>query len=326
MDRRISWILRGAFLVPFLLAGATSADQVVVASNALYAVDTDAGTVRTVAELGRFVKDMAVDAAGRTAYVATSGGILQVDLASGGTTRVIGDGPARSVELDEAGGHVHGVFTMGEGNAPELRTFALATGEPLHAAVLPATTRTITWSGAEVIGLEHGARTLHRYEGVEAADRVGASLPPRVTKKAGTSTLFPEVFAHPSTGLVVIPEVGIEAGLWVLRPGQPADFIALGHEAYARGAVFSADGRYVYLSALDHVGKIDLVEGREIAWVGLDVPHQRIALSEDGRQLFLTAPADGPEGALTVLSADTLEQVRRIPVRNASPFVLAVVP
>jgi hypothetical protein len=218
------------------------------------------------------------------------------------------------------------MFTMGEGNPPELRTYSLATGELLHVSTLPATTRGISWDGSRVVGLEHGTRALHRYEGVTAVDHVEAPLPPRVSRKAGTSTLFPEVFVHEASGLLVIPEIGIEAGLWILRPGQAADFIALGHEAHVRGGVVSADGRYVYLGALDHVAKIDLVEKREVAWVGLDVVHQRIALSDDGRRLFLTAPVDGEEGALTVLSADTLEQVHRIPVRNASPFVLAVVP
>ncbi|MBZ0266818.1 hypothetical protein K8I85_01560 [bacterium] len=325
MDRRLfPWIL--PLLVLVALSGPAAADQVVVASTSLYEVDTDAGTVRVVADLGRFVKDLSIDAAGRTAYAATSGGILRVDLATGETSRVFGDGPARSVELDETGGHVHGMFTMGEGKAAELRTFSLESGERLHVSTLPATTRFLSWSGTEVVGLEHGARALHRYEGVAAVDRVEASLPPRVTKKTGTSTLYPEVFAHEASGLLVIPEVGIEAGIWVMRPGQGAEWIALGHEAHARGGVVSADGRYVYLSALDHVSKVDLVEKREVAWIGLDVVHQRIALSEDGRELFLTVPVDGAEGALSVLSASTLEPVRRIPIRNASPFVLAVVP
>lgn len=321
------WIPCCALLVSFLCAAPGSAERVLVASNAIWTVDTDTGSARELAGLGLFVKDLEVDAAGQTGYAATSEGILEIDLVTGETLRTFGDGPARYLELDEASGKLFGMFTLGKGVAPEIRAFSLADGQQLGSSSLPLGTTAIHRDAVEnaVLGLEHGGRTLHLYDATTVSARSVIELPDRVGK-SGVNTLAPEVLVHESSGMIIAPELGAEAGIWVVRPGAAAEWIALGHEAHFRGGAITADGRFVYLSALDHVAKVDLEQKREVAWVGLDVVHQRIALSADESSLFLTVPVTGDGGALSVLSADTLEPVGRIPVREISPFALAVVP
>ncbi len=321
------WFVCCAALISILLPSVASADRVLVASNAIYEVDTGSSSVREVAKLGLFVKDMVVDAAGTSCFVATSDGILEVDLASGETTRVFGDGSARSVELDATSERVYGLFTHGLGELPDLRVFSREDGSVLRSSPLPASTTTLGWNATtgSVIGLEHAVRSVHVYDASTSEGRSDIALPARVGKP-GTGTLSPETLVHAASGMMVVPELGEEAGLWIIRSGSDAEWLALGHEAHFRGGAFTADGRSVFTDALTHVATVDLLEGREVKWVALDAIHQRIAVSADGSSLFLTVPVDGKEGALSVLSAETLKPIQRIPVPNASPFAMAVVP
>jgi len=319
-------VCRALLLVPVLTATA-SAERVLVASNAIWEVDTVAGSARELAPLGLFVKDLAVDAAARTAWAATSDGIVEIELVTGETVRTLGDAPARSVELAEAAGKLYGMFTMGPDAPPEIRAFSLADGRQVGSSPLAVGTTGIRWDPAadSVLGLEHGERSLELRDAVTLSARDVISLPASVATP-GVSTLAPEVLVHDASGTIVVPEMGGEGGLWVVRPGADAEWIALGHEAHFRGGAITADGRFVFLSALDHVSKIDLELGREVAWVGLDVVHQRIALSHDEASLFLTVPVTGEGGALSVLSAESLLPTGRIPVPEISPFALAVLP
>jgi len=99
--------------------------------------------------------------------------------------------------------------------------------------------------------------------------------------------------------------------------------IPLGREAAIRGLAVRPDGRALFVDALRSVARVELRAGTT-AWAPLDGPHQDVAVSTDGRRLWLAKPVHEEGGALTVLDAESLALVRRVTLSDISPFVVAV--
>lgn len=318
---------------------ATVAQRGPSADDVLYA----ASTVVRVIEQGRaterlalrhIVNQIAFDAAGARAFLATSVGVQVVDARAHQVQRKLTDNPARSVIVSPGQGKLyvleHTVITLPDGHAQpqpfHVRRFDLTSleqdsdvevGQRMLALGVPAAAT----SPLLVVSEAGALATLRVPSGaaqpLAAANTLGGRVRVGPVLGADGRTLYLPVEGPDAR----IAEIDTERG--TVRP------IALGRDAHLRALAVSPDGETLYVNALDRVAAVDLASSTQaVRWAEaeLPAPHQGLAVSPDGARLYLARPIHDGSGSITVVDARTLETLGSVHTPGISPFTVAVRP
>lgn len=330
-----------ALLLACLFAGPSAhagSSYVLTASNDLLVVD--AGQQRLVGEvpLGRFVKDIAVGPEGRFAYVAHSGGVEVVDLASLQVVAHPVTMPARFLRLSPDGSLLY-ALTYGNkkmrasGEVPEgyfIQVVDLGGKEPRAVQRMELGSGAFDFIVSPSTGTIHvlnlSARTLAQRSLADGTLMKSVAVPGSTpaTARAGEQGVLFRLAVSADGSKVYIPEMREECGLWEIDATSGAiRWVTLGFEAYPRAMVLSPDGDSLHVSSVKGLFSIDLGTFTVTRYAAWEEVHQGIGVSRDGTRIFSTVPDIDDGGALDIFDAATLERLARVPIPGHSPFVVA---
>ncbi len=319
------------------------AESAWVASTGIRIVDLDSGAVvgsLCVAE-HQVVREITFDAAGETAFVASMGGLFEVDARTLGVRRRLSDRPAASVSVTEDGRRLAALLLPYPGEAladrerglPPTSTLLLvdrsggdhrATAE-LHGAPLRVALRR---DGERVAVLDAAESEVVVFEG--EARRLGR-IPLAVDGTPEPGTVCPDMAMGGGRLAVVCngPSGSDLVLVWGLEDPATAQLRvrSLGPERRARGAAFSADGRSVLVTAIGYVARL-AVDGPDERWEEIGHQMSRVAAAPSGDYLVFSTPTlDAGRGSGGVAIADEQGRLLRlVEITDISPYTLAIQP
>jgi len=287
------------------------------------------------------VREIAFDAAGRTAHVATMGGLFVVDGATLDVRARWSERPTASLSLAEPAGRLAALHLRPAGDAladrelgipstVTLQVYDLATGEPVAAAEVHGKPLRVALrsDGERIYVLDSNEARVSVYDG-QARPLGEIDLAPD-----GDATFLCTDLALAPDGrtLAVVRRTGSSAALLVVEPRDPVvesrtRIEDLGGAPRARGVAYSVDGAALYLSSIGHLARYD-ADRPGAEW--RDVGHQfsLVAASPDGRHVVMATPtfdeARGT-GGLLVADADG-NPLRVVELTGLSPYTLAIQP
>jgi len=329
-----------ALLFACLLAGPSAhagSSYVLTASNDLLVVDADQQRLVGEVPLGRFVKDIAVAPGGRFAYVAHSGGVEVVDLASLQVVAHPVTMPARFLRLSPDGSILY-ALTYGSkkmrasGEVPEgyfLQVVDLSAKQPRVVQRMELGSGAFDFIVSPSTGTVHvlnlSARTLAQRSLADGTLRKSVVVPGSTpaTARAGEQGVLFRLAVSADGSRVYIPEMREECGLWEINASSGAiRWVSLGFEAYPRAMVLSPDGSSLHVSSVKGLFTVDLETFSVARYTECEEVHQGIGVSRDGTRIFSTVPDIRDGGALDIYDAATLDRLARVPIPGHSPFVV----
>jgi len=311
-------------------------NYVLTASNDLLVVDAVQQKLVGEVPLGRFVKDIAVS--GRFAYVAHSGGVQVIDLAS---LQVVGQPvtiPARFLRLSADGSMLY-ALTYGtpemraSGEVPEgyfIQVVNLRGPRPEVVQQIDLGTGIfdffISAGSGTISTLNLKARTVAQRMLADGALLKTVAVPGSnsETARAGAEGVLFRIAGSAGGSKVYIPEMREQCGLWEIDNTTGATrWVSLGFEAYPRALVLSPDGATLHVSAVTGLFNIDMKTLTVTRHTACEKVHQGIGVSSDGTRLYCVIPSLENGGAMDIFDAATLERLARVPIPGHSPFVVA---
>lgn len=310
------------------LAKTSPVGSVIAASTHLRIVDPAKGVVAASIDLSRAVNAIAVSPDGANAFVATSGGVYQVDAKSKALLGQLTSSPARSVVMSERGDKVfvleHDVI-VAENGTRDIKPYRMKTLSARDGKVL----------GEEEIGQlilfaipsENGRH--HLAIGEDGSVRVGAANTPMSEGR------MLDLGQGPGRVRATVAVFGGHA--YVPVEGQPgrvldvdlnsgeAKHIALG-DALIRGMTVTPDGKTLVVNAVKELLLIDRTSGAIRSRLELANPHQGVAVSADGKFAYLAQTIDGTGGAVGIVELEPLAFRGKVHLDDISPWAIGATP
>jgi len=337
--------MRTLLLVAVLATiGPAHAERAWVASTSIRVIDLESGKLVGSATVApdQVIREIAFDAAGDRAYVASMGGLFVVDTASLGVVKRISDRPTCSVAYATASQTLVALHLRpaGEGLADRdrgipstvtLATYAADTATTLAMAEVhgqPLRVRAAA-DGSRLYVLDSNEAVLSVYD--EAAQWLGeVDLAPDAEQGQaflcadlglaadGTLAVARSSSAGSAVVLVHLAAVLSESTVTVVDAGA---------EHRVRGAAFPPGSDAVYASAMGHVARLSL-DAPETAWQSVGHRFTAVEVSPSGAFLVMATPVfDEQRGTGGVLVADPEgHPLRLIELVDISPYTLAVQP
>jgi DNA-binding beta-propeller fold protein YncE len=311
------------------LTAAVPTGMVFAGSTHVRVIDPAKGSVAASIDLGKAINAIAVSADGAQAFVATSGGVYQVDARSRTLLGQLTSSPARNVLLAEGGKNIyvleHDVIVEENGTRDikpfRLKTIDLATGKATAEEEI----------GQRILFAMPSENGRHHLVVTEAGEIIVGSGSSKLNEGQKL-----ELGAAP---LRVRPNVVVNNGhAFVPLDGQPArvidvnltngeaSHVDLPNATIIRGLATTPDGR---LLVVNTVKEVILVErtGRAITGrLEMAAPHQGVAISPDGKFAYLAQTIDGTGGAVGIVQLDPLAIRGKVHLDDISPWAIAATP
>lgn len=334
--------LIGCVLLAALLGHPARAEVAWVASTFVRLVDLDSGELvgRLLVAEEQVVSEIAFSEDGRRAFVASMGGLYEVDTRS---LEVLGQLSARpTCSVSVAGDRLAALHLLPAGEGLANRAQDIPSTVTMSLYDLPAGQRV---ASAEIHGsplrvrlspLNGHALVLDSNEAVltvwsRRAESLGEiDLAP--DRQSGQSYLCADLgVSRDGSTLAVARNTAGSSALVIVRPdvevARSRVTVVDAGEFRLRGAAFPARGSEILVTALGHVGRF-AADGGPPRW--RDVGHMAslVAPSPSGTFLVMATPAfDETRGSGAVLVADADGQLLRVvELPDLSPYTLAVQP
>ena len=335
----------GIVLAVLSAAGPAPAENAWVASTAIRVIDLERGDVvghLTVAP-DQVVTEIDFSPSGDRAYVASMGGLFEVDTASLGVIRDLQPRPTCAVSVARDADRLAALHLQpaGDGLADRergipttvtLAVYRRSTGELLAATELHGRPLRVRLSpdGERIFVVDSGEAVLSVFDGAGAAQGE-IDLAPDAAPDA--TVMCTDLGMAPDANRLAVMRSGAGgSSLVVVEPTRPirasaVRVVDLGDTDRGRGARFSADGGDIWLSSIGHVARWRS-DSADVAWIDVGHQYSLIAPSPSGRFLVMATPTlDADRGSGGVMIADAEgNPLRVVELPDISPYTLAVQP
>ncbi len=331
-------------LVALLAAAPAAAENAWLASTSIRVIDLDSG--RLVGQLDvaadQVVREIVFDAEGRRAWVASMGGLFEVDPSTLEITRQLSSRPTAAVAWAALADRLVAIHLKpaGEGLADRERNIPSTVTLQLYDA-----NRAAPLAAAEVHGTPVRVRlspAADRAYVLDAKDAVLSVFDGDVSR-LGEIDLAPDVsdgrplmcsdLGQAADGrLAVVRNSGDDTALVFVTPGAAPEQAgvsveSMGFEHRARGAAWLPDGSGVWVSALGHVARYT-PDRPDVRWQHVGHSFASVAAAPSGRYLVMATPIfDEARGSGALLVADPEgHPLRVVELTDISPYTLAIQP
>ena len=331
-------------LLALLAASPAAAERAWVASTSIRVIDLDTGQLVGSASVApdQVIREIAFDASGERAYVASMGGLFVVDTATLGVVAQISERPTCSVAIAADTGTLAALHLQPTGvgladrdqgipTTVTLATYgARASGLLAQAEVHGRPLRVrVARDGSRLYVLDSNEAVLSVFDA--AATPLGeVDLAPDATE----DQLFmcADLGLGPDGTLAVARSSSAGSAVVLVRPGAAVAEVAVtvlatGADHRVRGAAFPPAGGAVYASAMGYVARLGL-DAPEASWQRVGHRFAAVDVSPSGAYLVMATPVfDEQRGTGGVLIADpTGHPLRIVELADISPYTLAIQP
>ena len=321
-----------------LLAPAlASAEVLYVASTDVLVIDSASGAKLGSIDVGQFVFDIQFTRDGTRAYLATAGGVIEVDATRHAVRERLTATPAFRLSL--AAGDRQ-LYILGN----QVRRLANGRQEPLPSeiTVYDLVARRVTRSqpvgmraeecvvlGDDVVVSQPSAFQLRQISTTDGSAVRATPLRHQAPGDPQPGFLYGLALSADGERIYVAQAAASEPVIHVVdrQSGATRELPFAHGEAFVTGLVAAPDGGELLVSTRNHLAVLDAASGAERAWIALGGAHYGMALGGDGRHSYHTLAAyDEQGGAVTVVDLAAGRVERTIPVAGMSPAAIAVQP
>ena len=327
-------------ILALALAGPAQAENAWVASTSIRVIDLDSGALVGSASVApeQVIREIAFDDAGTRAFVASMGGLFEVDTATLGVVTRLSDRPTCSVDYADGALAALHLKAAGEGLAerdqgiPSTVTLAIydaATAATVARTEVHGRPLRVRVAADRLYVMDSNEAVLSVYDG--AAVRLGeVDLAPDAAQ--GQLFLCADLGVSGDGALAVARSSSAGSAVVLVSPAADVaesrvTVVDVGAEHRVRGAAFAPGGETVYASAMGHVARLSRTTPAT-AWQRVGHRFAAVEISPTGAYLVMATPVfDEQRGTGGVLVADPEGRpLRMIELADISPYTLAIQP